>query len=91
MEAKIWLKNYDEGVPHSLAPYPEITLLDIVRDAAGQRPDHPAILFKGSPVSISQLERFSNALGAALFALGIKKGDRIALIMPNSPQFVIAQ
>jgi len=91
MEAKIWLKNYDEGVPHSLAPYPEITLLDIVRDAAGQRPDHPAILFKGSPVSISQLERFSNALGAALFAMGIKKGDRIALIMPNCPQFVIAQ
>jgi long-chain acyl-CoA synthetase len=91
MEAKIWLKNYDEGVPHSLAPYPEITLLDIVRDAAGQRPDHPAILFKGSPVSISQLERFSNALGAALFAMGIKKGDRIALILPNCPQFVIAQ
>ncbi len=91
METKFWLKNYDEGVPHSLAPYPEITLLDIVREAAGGRPDYPALFFKGSPVSISQLDRSSNALGAALFAMGIKKGDRIGLVMPNCPQFVIAQ
>jgi long-chain acyl-CoA synthetase len=91
METNIWLKNYDEGTPHSLAPYPEITLLDIVRETAKQRPDHPALIFKGAQISISQLERFSNALGRALITMGIKKGERISLIMPNCPQFVISQ
>ncbi len=91
MEPKFWLKNYDEGVPVSLAPYPEKTLLDVVQDAVCQRPNHPALLFKGSQMSLSQLDRLSSAFGAALTAMGIKKGDRIALLLPNCPQFVIAQ
>ena len=88
---KHWLKQYDPDVPHSLMPYPERTLLDVVHDTALQRPDHPALLFKGARLSYGNLERLSNAFAAALVAQGIQKGDRVALLLPNCPQFVIAQ
>ncbi len=88
---KHWLKQYDEAVPHSLKPYPERTLLDVVRDAAGQRPNHPALLFKGAHLSYGELERLSDILAAALVAHGVEKGDRVALLLPNCPQFVIGQ
>jgi long-chain acyl-CoA synthetase len=86
-----WLKHYDEGVPHSLQPYPQRTLLDAVRDAALQRPGHPALLFKGAHLSYGELERLSDAFAAALVSQGVEKGDRVALLLPNCPQFVIGQ
>ncbi len=48
MNAKPWLKHYDAGVPHTLQPYPERTLLDVVSDTARERPDHTALLFQGA-------------------------------------------
>jgi long-chain acyl-CoA synthetase len=50
-----WLEHYDEGVPHSLRPYPDRTLLDVVSETARQRPDHPASLFRGASLSYGQL------------------------------------
>jgi long-chain acyl-CoA synthetase len=91
METKAWLKHYDEGTPHTLQPYPERTLLDVARDTARQRPDHPALLFKGARLSYGELEQLSDAFAAALVGLGVKKGDRVALLLPNCPQFVIGQ
>jgi len=88
---KHWLKQYDGTVPHSLHPYPERTLLDVVRDAACQRPGHPALLFKGASLSYGQLDRLSDAFATALVAQEVEKGDRVALLLPNCPQFVIAQ
>ena len=88
---KIWLKQYDKGMPHTLQPYPERTLLDAVSDAARERPDHPALLFKGASLSYGRLEQLSDAFAAALVAMGVEKGDRVALLLPNCPQFVIAQ
>jgi long-chain acyl-CoA synthetase len=91
METRPWLQHYDEDVPHTLQPYPERTLLDVVSDSARQRPDHPALLFKDVHVSYRELERLSDAFGGALAALGVQKGDRVALLLPNCPQTVIAQ
>ncbi len=88
---KNWLKHYDPGVPHTLQPYPEHTLADVMDDAARQRPGHPALLFKGASLSHGQVEELSNAFAAALVALGVQKGDRVALILPNCPQWVIGQ
>ncbi len=88
---KPWLKSYDSHVPATLKPYPRKTLLDIVAETARERPDHPAFLFKGARVSYRQLERESDAFAAALADLGVEKGDRIALLIPNSPQFFIAE
>jgi long-chain acyl-CoA synthetase len=91
METKPWLEHYDEGVPHTLQPYPERTLLDVVSDTARQRPDHPALLFKGTRLSYGEVEQLSDAFAAALVAQGVKKGDRVALLMPNCPQIIIGQ
>jgi long-chain acyl-CoA synthetase len=87
----VWFESYDDGMPHTLQPYPERTLLDVVSDTARQRPDHPALLFKGARLSYGELERLSDAFAAALAAKGVEKGDRVALLMPNCPQFVIGQ
>jgi long-chain acyl-CoA synthetase len=91
MSKKIWLKHYDEGVPHSLRPYPECTLLDIISDTVQQRPDHQAMFFKGASISYSELDKVSNALAAALVETGIRKGDRVALLLPNSPQMILGE
>jgi long-chain acyl-CoA synthetase len=91
MEQAPWFKHYDEGVPKTLRPYPERTLLDYVADSARERPDLPAILFKGLRVTYGELEKLSDAFAVALAGLGVKKGDRVALLLPNSPQFIIAE
>ena len=91
MEQYPWLKHYDKGVPYTLQPYPEFTLLDVVSDTVRQRPDHTAIIFKGKRLSYSALEKLSDAFANALVALGVKKGDRVALLLPNSPQSIITQ
>src|SRR5580765_5563311 len=86
-----WLAHYDPGVPATLAPYPNRTLLDYVAEAARNRPDSPALLFKGAKVSYGELERLSDACASAFTALGISRGDRVGLLLPNCPQFFIAQ
>jgi long-chain acyl-CoA synthetase len=91
MVDKPWLKHYDADVPSSLKPYPDRTLLDYVSEAARKRPEHPAILFKGIRITYGELERFTDAFAAALMGLGVKKGDCVALLPPNCPQFVIAE
>ena len=64
METKPWLEHYDEGVPHTLQPYPNRTLLDVISDTARQRPEHPALLFEGASVSYGEWERLSDACAA---------------------------
>ncbi len=86
-----WLAHYDADVPATLGPYPNRTLLDYLADAARQRPDHPVLLFKGARVTYGELDRLSDACAAALAALGIRRGDRVALMLPNCPQFFIAE
>jgi long-chain acyl-CoA synthetase len=91
MEMTPWFKHYDEGVPRTLRPYPDRTLLDYIADSAKEHPDHPALLFKGLRVTYSELERLSTAFAVALSGLGVKKGDRVSLLLPNCPQFIIAE
>jgi long-chain acyl-CoA synthetase len=86
-----WLARYDPGAPRSLVPYPETTLLELLAETARRRPDHPFILFKGARLGAGQLERLSDAFAAALLGLGVRKGDRIAVLLPNCPQFLIAE
>src|SRR6476661_5830939 len=86
-----WLAHYDPGVPASLAPYPNRTILDFVADLASAHGSRPALLFKGATVSWKQLERESDAFASALSSLGVQRGDRIALLLPNCPQFFVAE
>src|SRR5262245_40403078 len=86
-----WLAHYDAGVPATLAPYPNRTLVDYLADAARERPNQPALLFKGSTLTYRELDRLSDACAAALRALGLRRSDRIALLLPNCPQFFVVQ
>ena len=86
-----WLEHYDDGVPATLAPYPEKTLLDVLRETAAERPGHTATIFKGARLSYGELDRLSDAFAAALAARGVVPGDRVALLMPNCPQMVVSQ
>jgi long-chain acyl-CoA synthetase len=86
-----WLVHYDQGVPETLGPYPGRTLLDDLDEAVAQRPEAPALLFKGRTISHGELDRRSDAFAAALAGLGVAKGDRVALLLPNCPQFLICE
>ena len=85
------MKSYEKEVPHSLKPYPKRTLLDVVSDTVRQRPNHTALIFRGRRLSYLELEKLSDAFANALVAQGVKKGDRVALLLPNSPQSIITQ
>ncbi len=91
MDNKPWLKNYDKGVPATLQPYVQQTIVDLMRETVSQRPDHMALYFKGTKMSYGQLDQLSDQFANALIAMGVKKGDRVALVMPNIPQFVVAE
>src|SRR5215213_669352 len=86
-----WLAHYDANVPPSLAPYPDRTLVDYLADAARTQPDRPALLFKGATMTYGALERLSDTCAAAFGSLGVHRGDRVGLLLPNCPQFFIAQ
>jgi long-chain acyl-CoA synthetase len=88
---KPWLAHYDADVAPSIAPYPDRTLLDYLSDLSRMHGDKPALLFKGASLSYSALESQSNAFAAGLASLGVRPGDRVAVLLPNCPQFMIAQ
>jgi len=91
MTERRWLANYDEGVPTSLEPYPDRSLLDYLHEAASRWPDRSALLFKGARVTYGNLNADSDAFAAALAAIGVKAGDRVAICLPNCPQFMVAE
>jgi long-chain acyl-CoA synthetase len=91
VDEKPWFKSYDAGLPRTLQPYPEQTLLDALAETVRQRPEHTALIFKGRQMSCAELDRLSDAFAAALVDQGVRKGDRVALLLPNSPQAIIGQ
>jgi long-chain acyl-CoA synthetase len=84
-----WLQYYDREVPESL-PLPKQLLHDLLSNAAREFPDRPALIFFGQKIGYRELDRLSNRFAHALRKLGVKKGDRVAIVLPNIPQFVIA-
>lgn len=89
MSDRPWLKHYDKDVPYHI-DYPEVPLFYFLEEAAQKYPDAPATIFKGAKVTYRELNELSNRLAAGLADLGVKKGDRVGIFMPNTPQFVIA-
>jgi long-chain acyl-CoA synthetase len=95
--AKPWLKFYDEGVPATLE-YPPVPIDRLLADSAAKYPDQPALVFGArvgkrvmdAALSYRQLDETVSRFAARLQGLGVKKGDRVAIIVPNCPQFVIA-
>jgi long-chain acyl-CoA synthetase len=88
---KPWLAHYDPDVPASLAPYPDTTLLDCLEETARTHPEQALVLFKGRTLTYGEMEQLSDACAAAFVSLGVRRGDRVALCLPNVPQFLIAE
>jgi len=84
-----WLAHYDPEVPHTFtaSPRPVHSLLE---DAAKQWPDRTALIFQNLSITYSRLNRLSSLLAANLRKQGLKRGDRVAVMLPNTPQAVIA-
>ncbi len=89
MDSKLWQKNYDKGVPTTIE-YPKAPLFHFLEDAARKYPDRACTIFKGAVVTYKEMNEISNRVAAALVDMGVKKGDRVGIFMPNSPQFVMA-
>ncbi len=85
-----WFHTWRAGVPKTVEPIPKVSVYTLLSDAAAGFPDSVALAFLGKHVTYRELlpevERFS----AVLAGLGVKKGDRVGLLLPNSPQYVIA-
>jgi long-chain acyl-CoA synthetase len=87
--ARPWEQHYDYWVrPHMT--YPGRPLGDILSITAVQRPDKVATHFLGAELTFLDLKRRSDALAASLAAMGIGTGDRVAIMLPNCPQYIIA-
>jgi long-chain acyl-CoA synthetase len=74
----------------SLQPYPETNLYSLLESAASRHPDRPALAWFGHHVSYRELEEETARFAAVLAGNGVGPGDRVGLILPNCPQFVIA-
>lgn len=90
---KPWLKHYESGIPPTLT-YPDVPVTQFLEDSAAKFPNNPVTIFgNGSSLdaklSYRQLNDLVNRLANALIALGVKPGDRVALYLPNCPQYVI--
>jgi len=93
MEAEMierpWLGHYDEGVPQTIE-YPEITLFELLERSANEFPDTTCTIFKGARISYQEMDSICDRLAAGLSEIGVKKGDRVGIYMPNTPQFIMA-
>lgn len=89
MDEKPWLKRYDEGVPQHI-DYPEVPLFHFLEETARKYPDAPCTIFKGAKITYREMNETTDRLAAGLADLGVKKGDRVGIFMPNTPQFVMA-
>ena len=94
---KPWLEHYDEGMPATV-DYPRIPLDRLLTDTRAKYPEHAAIIFGAmvgsrlmdAKLTYRQLDDAVNRFAAGLQEMGVGKGDRVAIMLPNCPQFVIA-
>ncbi len=88
MEGHPWLKLYDKGVPEHIE-YPAIPLFGLLEESAQKYPDSPCTIFKGAVITYSEINKLTDQLAVGIAELGVKKGDRVGIFMPNTPQFVL--
>jgi len=83
-----WQRHYDYCVPTTIR-YPRIPVQDLVRIPANIFPDKTAMIFMGTEITFSDLQKQIRCMANALSGLGVGKGDRVGLHLPNCPQYVI--
>jgi long-chain acyl-CoA synthetase len=86
---KPWFKFWPEGVPKHI-DYPEVALSDLLKKTAEKYPNNAAIVYFDREITYKELDLACDKFATALADLGVKKGDKVAIFLPNTPQFVIA-
>lgn len=86
---KPWLRHYPEQIPHDLH-FEDKTLQSILQQSAQQFSEKPAIYFLGKKRTYRQVYEEALKMADYLLSLGMKKGDRVSIMLPNCPQAVIA-
>jgi long-chain acyl-CoA synthetase len=86
---RIWHKSYPAGVAGEVT-FDETVMPEILTKTAGRFPDRDALIFMGTKITYRELEALVNRFARALATLGIAKGDKVAMLLPNVPQIVIA-
>ena len=89
MNDKPWLAHYDQGVPNTVE-IPNVPLFHFLEESARKYPDRACTIFKGAVISFREMNAITDHVAAALVDIGVKKGDRVGIFMPNTPQFVMA-
>ena len=84
-----WLQHYDSDVPDTVFPSQQL-LHDMLNNAAREFPKRPALIFFEQKIGYAELDLITNRFAHALGELGLKVGDRVAILLPNIPQCVIA-
>ncbi|HUG26600.1 long-chain-fatty-acid--CoA ligase [Piscinibacter sp.] len=87
---KTWLKHYPSGVPANINAEQYPSLVALIEESFKKYRDLPAYRFMGKTVTFGQVDELSRAFAAYLQAQGFEKGDRIAIMMPNVPQYPVA-
>lgn len=85
---KIWLKSYAPGVP-AVADLKEITLQQALSQTAARFPENRALIFQGKAITYRELDDMVSRFASALKSLGVRPGDRVALLLPNLVQTVV--
>jgi long-chain acyl-CoA synthetase len=86
---KPWFKFWPESVPKHI-DYPEVPLFELLRKTAEKYPRNTAIVYFDKGMTYKELDLASDKFSTALNDLGVKKGDKVAVFLPNIPQFIIA-
>ena len=86
---KYWLKSYPEGVPHEIHPEQYRSLTQLLEESFKKNADRPFSVCMERWMTYGQLDELSAALGAWLQAQGLEPGARVAIMLPNIPQFAV--
>jgi len=89
LDNRIWLESYPEEVPNTI-DYPSISLHQLLINSARDFPNNEAIAFLGKKLKYQTLLEYTYRFANALQSLGVKKGERVAIMLPNTPQSVIS-
>ena len=85
-----WLASYPPGVPPDIDPAQYRSLVQLIEESFRKFADRPAYAFMGKELTYAQTDALSRAFAAYLQGLGLAKGDRVAIMMPNVPQYPVA-